>query len=221
MFIDTLGTAYPTESSQTNSENDLGKDTFLKLLVAQMENQDPLNPMEGTEFTAQLAQYSSLEQLYNVNDNLLSIQGGQTALFENDMLDFMGKEIFVDGDELNLEQGASASGGFSIDGSADCTVTIFDSEGQVVNSISLGQLESGTHTFDWDGLDQDDNDMESGAYRFEISAVGDGGAALAAETYALGKVDRISFSEKVPMLYANGSPVMISEIVDIRLPLEN
>jgi flagellar basal-body rod modification protein FlgD len=221
MFIDTLGTAYPTESSQTNSEKDLGKDTFLKLLVAQMENQDPLNPMEGTEFTAQLAQYSSLEQLYNVNDNLLSIQGGQTALFENDMLDFMGKEIFISGDELNLEQGASASGGFSIDASADCTVTIFDSEGQVVKSISMGNLESGKHTFEWDGLDLNEDAMERGLYRFEISAVGDNGAAISVETYVFGKVDRVSLGGGIPMLYVNGSPVAISEIVDIRLPSEN
>jgi len=220
MYIDTLGTTYPTESTQTNSEDELGKDVFLTLLVAQMENQDPLNPMEGTEFTAQLAQYSSLEQLYNVNDNLVSISDGQAGLSNYSALDFMGKEIYVDGKELTLVEGTATSGGISLEDSANCTVNILDMNGEQVKSLSLGDLDAGIHGFDWDGLDENGETLTDGIYTFEVSAVGADGETLVAETCMSGKVDRVSLEGDSPMLYVGNTSVAVSDVKDIRLPSE-
>ncbi len=221
MYIDTLGTTYPTASSETSSGDALGKDAFLTLLVAQMENQDPLNPMEGTEFTAQLAQYSSLEQLYNVNDNLESINDGQSGMSSYYALDFMGKEIYVDGDALSLKQGTEVSGGFSIDEAGNCTVRILDSSGQQVKSISMGDLDVGTHGFDWDGLDENGNTLSGGDYTFEVTAVGDDGKSLSVETYTMGMVDRVSLEGDTPMLYVGNMAVAVSDVKDIRLSQES
>ena len=221
MYIDTLGTTYSTESSETSSGDELGKDVFLTLLVAQMENQDPLNPMEGTEFTAQLAQYSSLEQLYNVNDNLISINDGQSGMSSSYALDFMGKEIYVDGNSLSLEQGEDVSGGFSIDEAGSCSVNILDSSGQLVKSIALGDLEAGSHSFDWDGQDENGDASVNGNYTFEVSAVGDNGSSLSVETYTMGKVDRVSLEGDTPMLYVGNAAVAVSEVKDIRLSSGN
>jgi len=220
MYIDTLGTTYPTESSQANSGNDLGKDVFLTLLVAQMENQDPLNPMEGTEFTAQLAQYSSLEQLYNVNDNLNSISDGQTGLSNLAALDFIGKEIYVDGNELTLAEGAATSGGISLESSAECTVNILDINGQMVKSLPLGNLDAGIHRFDWDGLDENGDTLTDGIYTFEVSAVGADGQKLNTKALMFGTVDRVTLEDGSPMLYVGNRSVAGSEVKDIRLPSE-
>ena len=220
MYIDTLGTTYPAASSKTNSGDELGKDAFLTLLVAQMENQDPLNPMEGTEFTAQLAQYSSLEQLYNVNDNLISINDGQNGMSSFYSLDFMGKEIYVDGNSLALEQGGEVSGGFSLDSSANCTVNILDTNGQKVKNIALGDLDAGTHGFDWDGLNENGEVVANGTYTFEVTAVGDNGRSLSVETYTMGKVDRVSLEGDTPMLYVGNMAVPVSDVKDIRLSPE-
>jgi len=217
MYIDTLGATYPTESSQTNSGDDLGKDAFLTLLVAQMENQDPLSPMEGTEFTAQLAQYSSLEQLYNVNDNLVSISDGQAGLSNYSALDFMGKEIYIDGNELTLDQGAVSSGGFSLEDSANCTVNILDSNGQQVRTLSLGDFKAGIHGFDWDGMDENGNTLTDGTYTFEISAVGTSGETVLVETCMSGQVDRVSLEDDIAMLYVGNASVAVSEVKEIRL----
>jgi len=217
MYIDTLGTTHPKASTETSSGDALGKDAFLTLLVAQMENQDPLNPMEGSEFTAQLAQYSSLEQLYNVNDNLELINDGQSGMSSYYALDFMGKEIYVDGNSLTMKQGADVSGGFSINYPGSCTVNILDSNGQQVKSLSLGNLEAGTHGFDWDGLGENGNTLTGGDYTFEVTAVGNDGKSLSAETYTMGKVDRVSLAGDMPMLYVGSTAVAVSEVKDIRL----
>ena len=79
--------------SKAEKKETLGKDDFLKIFMAQLQHQDPLNPMEGTEFTAQLAQFSSLEQLYNVNQNLGSLKEVQEGTGKFESLNFIGKEI--------------------------------------------------------------------------------------------------------------------------------
>jgi len=87
MFIDTLGTYSESTPTYTSPEKELGRDQFLTLLVAQLKNQDPLNPMESADFTAQLAQFSSLEQLFGMNESLDAIQEAVAAQESGDVLD--------------------------------------------------------------------------------------------------------------------------------------
>jgi len=222
MYIDTLGSSTLTESSETNyggsttdSQDELGKDAFLTLLVAQMQNQDPLNPMDSTQFTSQLAQYSSLEQLYNVNDNLTAIQDGQSGLSNYSALDFMGKEIQINGNELTLANGAVSSGGFSLEESANCNVNILDSDGNLVKTLSMGDIDAGTHELQWDGLDENGNTLADGNYTFEISAVGESGETASVEPYMSGIVDRVSLENNTPILYVGNESVAIDDVKDI------
>ena len=219
MYIDTFGTSFVNEvSTDDGSENALGKDAFLTLLVAQMENQDPLNPMEGTEFTAQLAQYSSLEQLYNVNDNLLTINDTQGDIANFKALEFMGKEVFIDGNALFVEEGQASTGGFYLEDSAECTVRILDEDGELVNTISMGALEEGIHRIEWDGLDSNGDAVADGTYSFEVTAVDSQGDELSVDRFAVGLVDRVNLSESIPLLYVGDRAVSVSQIRDIHLP---
>lgn len=221
MYIDTLGTTLSTTSTDTQSEDVLGKDSFLTLLVAQLRHQDPLNPMEGTEFTAQLAQFSSLEQLQNVNDNLSNMQVSQSEALIFKAMDFMGKEIDVQGNDLMLDDETPARGGFYMESPADCVVTVFDAHGTAVKNIPMGRLESGTHSFEWDGTGDSGAVQEPGIYSFAVTAVDGTGQALPVETHMSGRVDRVSFEGGIPLLYVGDVPVAIPNIRDVRMPADS
>ena len=220
MFIDTLGTNSPTmANADTQSEDILGKDTFLTLLVAQLRHQDPLNPMEGTEFTAQLAQFSSLEQLQNVNDNLSNMQVNQAEELIFKAMDYMGKEVDVQGNDLTLAQDIPAKGGFSMEASGDCVVTVFDAQGTAVKNIPMGFMEPGTHSFEWDGTGDDGSTLEEGIYNFAVTAID--GTALPVETRMSGRVDRVNIEGGTPMLYVGDVPVALPNVRDVRMPDES
>jgi flagellar basal-body rod modification protein FlgD len=208
-----------TTGKTTQAATDtMGKDAFLKIFLAQMQNQDPLNPMEGTEFTAQLAQFSSLEQLYNVNENLESLKDVENDANRSDALNYIGKNIVAQGDQLSLGDAGSATGAFQIQESADCTVQVVDSAGNIVRSIPLGTLDAGQHSFEWDGLGSSGLQQPNGVYSFAVSAVGASGASVLADTMASGTVTRVNLEGASPILYLGDIPVNLAQILDIALP---
>jgi flagellar basal-body rod modification protein FlgD len=221
MYIETLGTIPPASSTKKSSEDIMGKDTFLTLLVAQLRNQDPLNPMEGTEFTAQLAQFSSLEQLQNVNDNLglIHFNQGEELIFK--AMDFMGKEIDVNGDQLILAEGHNAKGGFQLETSGDCLVTVFNTDGKAVKHIPMGNLGPGAHRFEWDGKGDGGEGMEKGGYYFSVKSVGVTGQPIPVETFLSGRVGRVNLEGQIPLLYVNDVPVTIPSVRDVRMASES
>jgi flagellar basal-body rod modification protein FlgD len=221
MYIDTLETNISTTSTETKSEDILGKDTFLTLLVAQLRHQDPLNPMEGTEFTAQLAQFSSLEQLQNVNDNLSNMQVNQAEELIFKAMDFMGKEVDVQGNDLTLAEDTPAKGGFHMEASGDCVVTVFDAQGTAVKNIPMGFMEPGTHSFEWDGTGDNGDTMEEGIYNFDVTAVDGTGQTLPVETFISGRVDRVNIEGGTPMLYVGDVPVALYNVRNVRMPAES
>lgn len=99
-----------TASSQTGSASGLDKNTFLKLFTTQLKNQDPLNPMDSTAFTAQLAQFSSLEQLYNVNDSLKTLVAAQNSLFSGMAVNLIGKQVTLNDGSSGKVTGVSYDG---------------------------------------------------------------------------------------------------------------
>ena len=218
MFIEGLGAIYGETSSSAAPEMELGKEDFLTLLVAQLKHQDPLNPLESAEFTSQLAQYSSLEQLFNIDRNLELIKSGQDQDSRFQSLDFIGKEIVAEGEMLSLKQGETSMGSFNIDDMADCSVMITDTNGYPVRKISLGHLQAGRHDFEWDGRDNAGNIQEAGVYGFEITAMTENGQLLPVETQITGQVTAVNLEGVFPLLYVGEIPVLISQVVDISVP---
>ena len=217
MIIDTLGANYTPEAASESSGKELGKEEFLTLLVTQMQNQDPLNPMEGTEYTSQLAQFSSLEQLFNIDETLGIIKSGQNQGSNYQALDFIGKEISAKGEELSFKNKETATGSFTIQEAADCIVTITDSKGNFIRNIPLGQMPPGTHGFDWDGYAETGKMQEDGIYGFEIIAMDKNGQIVPVESKIMGKVDRVSLEGNSPILYVDEIPVSISQVMEIRV----
>jgi flagellar basal-body rod modification protein FlgD len=207
------------ESAKTEkSANGLGQDAFLKILMAQLQNQDPLKPMEGTEFTAQLAQFSSLEQLFTTNRHLESIKSGQDDSGRLDALNLIGKEVLTDGDRIALTEGTVAKAAFRIDKSASCTALITDGAGNTIRKIDLGTLEGGEHALLWDGRNNAGNLQEPGTYRFNITATDTAGDKVQVDQMVWGRVDRVSVEGQSPVAFVGEIPIDVSQIKEIRSP---
>ncbi len=205
--------ANPYVEAKTQS---VDRDAFIKMFLAQMKNQDPLNPMDGSEFAAQLAQFSSLEQLYNVNESLDDLKTLQENGTQYGTLSLMGKDITATGNLMSLSGEGSARGGFDLADDAYCSVLIANESGGAVRSLSLGYLEAGTHEFSWDGNDAAGNTLPEGVYSFTVTAVTAEDAHTTATQHIVGRVDRISLQEGASTLYVGQIPVELSSVLDIR-----
>jgi flagellar basal-body rod modification protein FlgD len=204
-------------TTETQKEEDpLGRDAFLKMLLAQLENQDPLNPMEGADFSAQLAQFSSLEQLFNVNDNLETISTSLVSDTANNVIDYIGKEVVCENDTLTLSEGLMSGGVFSLDESADLMIGIYDDLGREVITLYPGQLEAGTHQVDWNGYDRTGVRVEDGTYRFELTAIGQNGIYEPITAGVSGMVTGVTYRNGIPYLEVDGKMIDPTTVIRIR-----
>jgi len=213
-----VGSTAQDQEGVMDKTKELGRDDFLTMFMAQLKYQDPLNPMDGQEFSAQLAQFSSLEQLYNVNENLETMKkvGDQNARLQS--MDFIGKEIVAEGNTLSLSGDEEAKAEFTIERKAYCSISIKDQAGNPLKSMFLGVLDPGSHSFRWDGLDARGERAEEGVYRFEITALTEEGEPLAATTRIVGQVDRINMEGAGTVLYVGDMAVDASSVIDVRNP---
>ena len=152
------------EASQSSAPvKILGKDDFLNMLITQLQHQDPLNPADSTEFTAQLAQFSSLEQLSNINNSLKSMEQFQASLTHSQAVSYIGKEITATGNGVELIEDQPATCHFELESAAAMVaVSIYDATGGFVDSFETGQLGAGRQSATWNGQDLNGNTMPPG-----------------------------------------------------------
>lgn len=191
----------------------LGKDDFLNLLVAQLQHQDPLNPLESNEFTAQLAQFTSLEQLNNVNQNLVYLQQYQASIKDSQAVSFIGKTVEAFGNSVPIQNGNPGEIHFDLTGDAEVLqVNLYDPTGGFVRTIDKGALSNGRHSLPWDGKDQQGNQLHDGRYTFEIMAVDAGSHPVAAIPYVSSRVTGVSFGSEATYVLAGDSEIPVSDI---------
>jgi flagellar basal-body rod modification protein FlgD len=194
----------------------LGKDDFLNMLIAQLQHQDPLNPADSTEFTAQLAQFSSLEQLSNIHESLENMEQFQASLTHSQAVSYIGKEITAAGSGLHLRDGQTAACHFELEANAAMTaVSIYDATGGFVNSFEAGPLGPGRQSVMWDGTDFNGNQMPAGAYSFEIQAVDASNENIAVRPLMSATVTGVSFKDKTAYLMTELQSVALDDVVDV------
>lgn len=197
----------------------LGKDDFLTLLLTQLQNQDPLNPTDSTEYTAQLAQFSSLEQLSNINQNLEYLHLYQASINNAQAVSFIGKEVIALGNEIQVNDGAAEACHFELTANAaGVAVNIYDSAGSFVKTIEQGAMDAGRQTVIWDGTDQNGNPVPDGNYAFEVMAVDDKDQDIPAITYTSGTVSGVAFIDGSTYFLVGNHKIPIADIVEVVQP---
>lgn len=190
-YIESISQASTASSQATTSsattEDILGKEDFLTLLVAQLQNQDPLNPDDPTEFTAQLAQFSSLEQLFNLNETMESV--ATTIDNSNSMtaLQTIGKDVAYESSSFEYN-GESVDIGYSLDGTATEVTLYLQHNGSTVKIYEADDLSEGTHFFTFDGTTESGGNAPYGNYEIVIQASGTEDATLEAATLVKSEV---------------------------------
>ena len=216
MTVSSIDTASPY-ALQSNNASILDKNAFLKLLVAQMQNQDPLNPLENTEFTAQLAQFSSLEELYNINDNLKSIELYQASENNSQAVNFIGKEVVANGDEIQINNGSPDDIRYDLaSDSSRVYIGIYDSNGYLVRDIITGAKPPGAQTEQWDGKDNEGNKLPNGIYTLNISAIDENELTVPVNTYITGEVTGVTFDSNTVYLMLGNKKVTLNEVIKIK-----
>jgi flagellar basal-body rod modification protein FlgD len=154
---------------QRTPKNTLGKDDFMKLFIAQMQSQDPLNPQDATQMSAQMAQFNSLEQMMNLNKTLESMLKGQSTDRAVSMVNYVGKEVDLANGMLKWDKNKLTKSTFQIDQPlANATIEVRDGSGKIVSEDSLGNLMPGEHNIKWSGKLKDGTAANSGIYNFAI-----------------------------------------------------
>ncbi len=201
----------------------LGKDDFLRLLTVQLENQDPLSPLNNEDMIAQLAQFSSLEQLENINANLE--RNNDLDLLLTQVLNnttaagLIGKEVVAVGETIHLDSSGSAEIHFKLNEPAHrVVVTIMDENGTEIRKFERQDLVSGENTVIWDGKDDEGHDRAEGNYTVRVEAFDRDGEAIDVMTLLTGTVSSVKFVDGEAVFVVNGVEVKISDIIELRNP---
>jgi len=205
-----------TQTTSTAKNDIMGKDDFLRLLVAQLQSQDPMNPMESTDFTAQLAQFSSLEQLQNINTSLGGIGTSQSVLTNSQAVGFIGKTITAIGNTIDVTGGRSQDLQFSIDADAvGSYLRVYDQQGNFIRQIETGGLASGQNSVSWDGTDYLGGQVPDGSYSFEVEAIDELGNTVPSTQYMTGVVSGVHFQNGVAYLQCDNREIAMGNVVNV------
>ncbi|HXE16608.1 MAG TPA: FlgD immunoglobulin-like domain containing protein [Stellaceae bacterium] len=202
------------KSAQNNQATNaqLNENNFFQLLTAQLENQDPLNPMSASDFAAELAQFSTaigVQQLQSTQQSYGNLQ----------LSGLVGKNVAVAGNALVLGSGGTATGAYNLSGPASAvTVTVGDAQGNLLQVLNLGPQQAGTQSFTWNGLAADGSTLPAGTYQFGIAAAGVKGANVTATAYSVVPVTGVTLGGSngpTVDLGAGLAPVGMSDIQQV------
>ncbi|HTQ07614.1 MAG TPA: flagellar hook assembly protein FlgD [Polyangiaceae bacterium] len=199
----------------------LDKTAFLNLLVAQLKNQDPLQPQDDSAFVAQLAQFSQLEQSMQVNTNLQTLSTQMSGLANSQSANLVGSEATVSGNLVTSDgSGLGVQASYSLASAAsDVTVTITDQTGTTVRTMDMGAHPAGITSFQWNGQNDAGTVQPAGTYQVSVTAVDASGAPVAVSQQTTGQVTQVSFDKGYPVLNLdNGASVPISDLLKVAMP---
>jgi flagellar basal-body rod modification protein FlgD len=195
----------------------MNKDDFLKLFIAQLQNQDPLAPQDATQMLGQLAQLTQVEQAYNTSAALEKLLAAQDNSLAMTSVALIGKEVKSLGSQVNFDGENPSALAFDLpSATTGNTLKITNSAGQVVRIIDLGSLSAGSATMQWDGMDGQGNQLAAGAYGFSISGTNALGAAIQATTYTTGKADGIRFDNGSAYVTIGTVSVPFADVISVK-----
>jgi len=214
-------TAYTSSSTENNINiESLGKNDFMELLLAQMKNQDPLNPADNTQFVAQLAQFSSLEQMTNMNTNLENMLTANSEIAESvnnsALLNYFGKEVTAESDSFYYNGTDPAKLTFDLDGNvATGALVVKNADGTTVAALKIDGLDKGDNSIEWDGLTALGTPARSGTFSYSITAYDVLGNEVKGTAMFSGKVDGITYKDGEALLKVGGALIPVKSVTQI------
>jgi flagellar basal-body rod modification protein FlgD len=208
----------PTTSSSGSSTSSTANNsiagnfqTFLTLLTTQLQNQNPLDPLDTNQFTQQLVQFASVEQQLKTNDQLTSLVSLQQTTQSTQALNFVGRTAVVDGSTASLSS-SKATWDLSIPSACNMTVTITNSSGATVYSGKLSVNAGDNQPFQWNGQGSDGSQWPDGQYKLTATATDNSGNPVAITTQVQGVVSSVDLTQQPPMLSIAGQSFTVNQI---------
>ena len=219
-------TYYTGSSGASVPDQELGKDEFLKMLITQLRYQNPMDPMKDQEFIAQMAQFSSLEQMVNMNKNLTENLNWNYLLSQtinNTMAtSLLGREIKAIGTDVYLSDEGGAKLHYELGAYAEtATIDIFDGGGTKVASYTVSKVGEGDQVFEWDGKTLHGEQAQPGTYTFQVTAVGPDGEDVVVMPYRLGIVQGVQYVDGQAYLIVDGTKVSLGDVMEVGMRDEN
>ncbi len=210
-----VGSISSPNGNVSGSANSLGENAFLQLLVTQLQNQDPLNPMDNTQFVSELAQFTALEQTTNLANSFQQFETNYTSFGQLQAAGLIGKQVATQSNQVDVISGKAGAIGFDLPQSASAVLNITDSNGNTVNTINLGSLSAGLNTYQWNGLNSNGVQVPDGTYNYQIQATESNGTSTLLSGINTGTVQSIQFENGQIYVTVNGTNYPISQITQI------
>lgn len=204
--------------------NKMGKDEFLKLLTVQLKHQDPMNPMDQKQFAADLAQFSSLEQLSNMNAKMDGMNKNAPAESKFYAASFLGKTAMTKGTTITFDgEQTKTDIPFVLPNNAkQLIVRIFDEKGQLARQIEMENISKGQQVITWDGMSNDGNPATKGNYNIQVHAWDQNLQPFKAETMGSGMVTGVDFDNGETVLILDGKKrIFLRDVESFRISEEN
>ncbi len=205
-----------SESAQQAANENF--DLFISLLTTQLQNQDPLDPVDTSEMTNQLVQFSSVEQAIATNSNLEELITLTSSQSSDNAVQYIGKEVEALSTARDFKEGGASEWRYSVaEDSPEVTLTIIDSSGASVYSETLSQ-NAGTHNFSWDGSLDEGGTASEGTYFLSVTANDAAGEPVNTDVRTFGTVDTVDFTSDPPILLIDGLPVSLTSVTSVSEP---
>jgi flagellar basal-body rod modification protein FlgD len=212
-LVNSTSTATTTTTKTPSQE--LDKNAFLMLLVAQLKNQDPTAAQDPNQMVQQMTSYSQLEQAQNTNTLLQGLQVQNQGLFQAEAASLVGKKVRVTTPNFDLKSGSATVGVDLTTEAATVTLAIMDSAGKLVATIDQGSQTAGTHLYSWNGRDSQGNALTDGTYTVEVIAKDLDGKAVTAKTSSFVTVESVVFANGSVLLMAGGKSFTLDNVNEI------
>ena len=217
-MIPQIGATTAAGASSSKKPDALGEDVFLDLLVSQLKNQDPLEPMKGTEFVTQLAQFSELDEVRAITSGQKDLQAYMASLNNFSSVSLLGKEVAFAGDQVTHQEGLPSEVRFDLPAEAALvTVKLYDPQGHLVRTIDKGPMAAGSHIVGWNGADDTGQPLPAGAYRCEVTARDASQSNVPVTLKQQGVVREVVFENGAPSVRVGERWIPLSEVQGIQM----
>jgi flagellar basal-body rod modification protein FlgD len=213
--LDNITSYTDSMADKKKSDDDLGMTDFLTMLTAQLQHQDPLNPMESQDFTAQLTQFSQLEAQFKSQETLEKIAASLSAQEGKSAESYLEKHVTASVDTVDVTSGTATGGYYTIEENADITISIYNEKSEVVRTLNLGQKNAGSYPLQWDGKDSAGNIAPDGTYKYSVQALTANGFAPV-NTSISGQVESILYQGDKEYLVVKGVIISPDSVVELK-----